>query len=140
MLAIGGGEALMRLLHLPVGPTAPLLVLRAGHLVTAEDQRVEHAVGQRLLAQCDPPGRARGGNSFGPVPMLSRYSQITGESNSACPSSVVSAGTFISGFSGARVSFACTGLTVVGTSSMRAAILCSWATSMTLRANGEAAA
>src|SRR5258707_11438987 len=80
------------------------------------------------------------GNSLPPPARLSRYSQITGESNSTCPSSVVRLGTFIKGFSGASDSFACTGLTAVGTSSMRSARPCSCATTMTLRTKGEAAA
>src|SRR5258707_13083767 len=80
------------------------------------------------------------GNSLPPPARLSRYSQITGESNSTCPSSVVRLGTFIKGFSGASDSFACTGLTVVGTSSTRSARPCSCATTMTLRTKGEAVA
>ena len=43
-----------------------------------------------------------GGNSFGASPRLSRYSQITGLSYSAMPSSVMRVGTLDSGLCGAR--------------------------------------
>jgi hypothetical protein len=42
------------------------------------------------------------GKYLRPLARLSRYSQMTGESNSTCPSSVARLGTFISGFSAAR--------------------------------------
>src|SRR4029077_19208020 len=50
VFALGGGEALMRLLHLAAGPALPAPVLRPRRLVAAQDQRVEDAIAQRLLA------------------------------------------------------------------------------------------
>src|SRR3954447_21785895 len=55
ILALQRGEALMRLVHLSLGPAGKAFLLRPRRdLVAAQDQRVEDAVAQRLLAQGRP--------------------------------------------------------------------------------------
>src|SRR4051794_10794848 len=54
----------MRLAHLTLGPTIPAFVFWAYSLIRAQDYRVEDAVAQSLLAQCQPSRRPGGGEEL----------------------------------------------------------------------------
>src|SRR5438552_1789866 len=66
ILALDGREPLMRLAHLTIGPAAPPPVLGTQRLVTAQDQRIENAVGQSLLTQRRPARRSGRGKQLAP--------------------------------------------------------------------------
>ena len=74
------------------------------------------------------------GSSRGPVPSWSRYSQITGLSNNASPSTVIKAGTFDSGLAASNAGSEAWALVV--TRSIWLSISRVIAQAMTLRTNG----
>ena len=137
-LAEGGRLALQRVhrprhhLPLPRDEGAPPLIRRKARLAPARHGRIEDAVPERLLPQRRPARRRRpAGNSRGASPRLSRYSQITGLSKSAVPSSSISAGTLDSGFTPRSSGGDSCGL--VATFSMRPSSPRAIAQAMTLR-------